>query len=55
MREAKSDGQSAPLNAPMMKRRTACDGEFNTYAEGKAAGKAEERRRWEQREAIAAV
>ena len=26
------DGQSAPLNAPTLKRRTTCDGEFNTYA-----------------------
>lgn len=32
MREVKNDGQSAPLNAPILKRRTACDGEFNTYA-----------------------
>lgn len=32
MREVKNDGQSAPLNAPIVKRRTACDGEFNTYA-----------------------
>lgn len=29
---SENDGQSAPLNAPIMKRRTACDGEFNTYA-----------------------
>ena len=32
MREVKNDGQPTPLNAPMLKRRTACDGEFNTYA-----------------------
>ena len=29
---SENDGQSAPLNAPIVKRRTACDGEFNTYA-----------------------
>lgn len=28
---------------------------MSAYAEGKAAGKAEERRRWEQKEAVAAV
>ena len=28
---------------------------ISAYAEGKAAGKAEERRRWEQKEAVAAV
>ena len=28
----KNDGQPTPLNAPILKRRTACDGEFNTYA-----------------------
>lgn len=32
MREVKNDGQPTPLNAPILKRRTACDGEFNTYA-----------------------
>lgn len=32
MREVKNDGQPTPLNAPIFKRRTACDGEFNTYA-----------------------
>ena len=28
---------------------------MSAYAEGKAAGKAEQRRRWEQKEAVAAV
>ena len=28
---------------------------MSAYAEGKVAGKAEERRRWEQKEAVAAV
>ena len=53
----KNDGQPTPLNAPILKRRTACDGEFNTYAGERddTAGKAEERRRWEQKEAVAAV
>lgn len=57
MREVKNDGQPTPLNAPILKRRTACDGEFNTYAGERddTAGKAEERRRWEQKEAVAAV
>lgn len=32
MREVKNNGQPTPLNAPILKRRTACDGEFNTYA-----------------------
>lgn len=32
MREVKNDGQAATLNAPIVKRRTAYDGEFNTYA-----------------------
>lgn len=32
MREVKNDGQPTPLNALILKRRTACDGEFNTYA-----------------------
>jgi len=32
VREVKNDGQPTPLNAPILKRRTACDGEFNTYA-----------------------
>ena len=32
MREVKNDGQPTPLNALTLKRRTACDGEFNTYA-----------------------
>lgn len=29
---SENDVQPAPLNAPIVKRRTACDGEFNTYA-----------------------
>ena len=29
---SENDVQPAPLNAPILKRRTACDGEFNTYA-----------------------